>query len=184
MPLYDPYKRLPPVQKFTLRSADIADGETLNVAQCSGLFGGPGQDRSPHLAWTGYPARTLSFAVTCYDPDALTVSGFWHWAVYDIPASVDELPTGTGDASGENLPAGAKMLVNDAGRRGFLGAAPPPGDPPHRYMFVVHALDAATLDVTTEATPAWLGFRLVEHAVARAGLTPVFGIPGGSDAIR
>jgi hypothetical protein len=107
----------------------------------------------------------------------LTVSGFWHWAVYDIPASVNELPAGAGDAGEESLPVGAKMLTNDAGRHGFLGAAPPPGDDPHRYIFVVHALDIPTLDITTEATPAWLGFRLVAHALARARLTPVFAIP-------
>jgi len=175
---FDPYSLLPPVPTFELRSTDIADGETLSVAQTSAIFGGPGQDRSPHLAWNDYPAETLSFAVTCYDPDALTVSGFWHWAVCDIPASVNELPAGAGDVDGKSLPAGAaKMLANDAGRHGFLGAAPPPGEAPHRYMFVVHALDAPTLDITTEATPAWLGFRLVAHALARATLTPVFGIP-------
>jgi hypothetical protein len=173
----DPYSLLPPVQRFTLRSTDVADGETLSVAQSSGLFGGPGQDRSPHLAWDGYPADTRSFAVTCYDPDALTVSGFWHWAVYDIPASVSELPAGAGDAGGQSLPVGAKMLANDVGRHGFLGAAPPPGDAPHRYIFVVHALDIPALDITTKATPAWLGFLLVAHALARATLTPVFAIP-------
>lgn len=107
----------------------------------------------------------------------MTVSGFWHWAVYDIPASVHELPAGAGDADGKRLPAGARTLANDAGRHGFLGAAPPPGKAPHRYMFVVHALDTPRLDITTEATPAWLGFRLVSHGLARAGLTPVFGIP-------
>jgi hypothetical protein len=97
--------------------------------------------------------------------------------VYDIPASVSELPAGAGDVGGRSLPAGAKMLANDIGRRGFLGAAPPPGDAPHRYIFVVHALDIPTLDITAEATPAWLGFQLVAHALGRAMLTPVFAIP-------
>jgi len=174
---FDPYDLLPSVPSFELSSADIADGMTLEVAQTSAIFGGPGQDSSPHLAWNGHPAGTLSFAVTCFDPDALTVSGFWHWAVYDIPASVNELLAGAGDADGKRLPAGARMLANDAGRHGFLGAAPPPGEAAHRYMFVVHALDTPRLDITTEATPAWLGFRLVAHGLARARLTPVFGIP-------
>jgi Raf kinase inhibitor-like YbhB/YbcL family protein len=174
---FDPYSALPPVSAFMLRSTDIADGETLGVPQRSGLFGRPGQDRSPHLAWEGHPAGTQSFAVTCYDPDALTVSGFWHWAVFNIPASVNELPAGAGDADGEHLPPGARMLANDTGRRGYLGAAPPPGEAAHRYIFVVHALDIPTLDVTADATPAWLGFRLVDHALARARLTPVFAIP-------
>ncbi|MET7511670.1 YbhB/YbcL family Raf kinase inhibitor-like protein [Streptomyces albidoflavus] len=171
---FDPYRVLPPVPGFTLESTDIADGETLGVAQRSGLLGGTGEDRSPHLAWSDPPAGTLSYAVTCYDPDAPTVSGFWHWAVYDIPASVSELPAGAGDPGGEKLPAGAKVLANDAGRRSFLGAAPPPGHGPHRYMFVVHALDVPTLDLAPEATPAWLGFQLFGHTLGRATLTPVY----------
>ncbi|MEU0041074.1 YbhB/YbcL family Raf kinase inhibitor-like protein [Streptomyces sp. NPDC006333] len=180
MPQYvDPYSALPVVPAFALHSNDIADGESMDVAQSSAIFGGPGQDRSPHLQWSGYPAETRSFSVTCFDPDALTVSGFWHWAVYDIPTSVNELPAGAGDVGGRNLPAGAKMLSNDSGRRGYLGAAPPPGEAPHRYIFVVHALDVPTLDdVTQDATPAWLGFRLAAHGLARARLTPLFGIPG------
>ncbi|WP_121704738.1 YbhB/YbcL family Raf kinase inhibitor-like protein [Streptomyces sp. BBFR25] len=178
--LHDPYSALPPVPAFRLRSADIADGETLGVAQTSAIFGGPGRDRSPHLAWDGHPPGTASFAVTCFDPDALTVSGFWHWVLYDLPASVTELPAGAGDAYGDLTPAGARMLVNDAGRRSYLGAAPPPGEAPHRYMFVVHALDVPTLEVASDATPAWLGFRLVAHALGRARLSPVFGLPAPS----
>ncbi|SED96110.1 YbhB/YbcL family Raf kinase inhibitor-like protein [Streptomyces sp. Ag109_O5-10] len=177
----DPYDALPPVPAFTLCSDDIADGKTLDVAQRSAIFGRPGGDRSPHLEWSGYPSGTRSFAVTCFDSDALTVSGFWHWAVHDIPASVHGLAAGAGDVDGASLPAGARALTNDAGRRGFLGAAPAPGEEPHRYMFVVHALDVPALDdVTTTASPAWLGFRLVAHGLARARLTPVYGIPGGS----
>jgi hypothetical protein len=174
---FAPYDLLPSVPSFELSSADVADGKSLDVAQTSAIFGGPGQDISPHLAWSGHPAETLSFAVTCFDPDAVTVSGFWHWSVYDIPASVNELPAGAGDACGKRLPAGARTLANDAGRHEFLGAAPPPGEAAHRYMFVVHALDTPRLDITTEATPEWLGFRLVAHGLARARLTPVFGIP-------
>ncbi|MEU3529951.1 YbhB/YbcL family Raf kinase inhibitor-like protein [Streptomyces sp. NPDC038707] len=174
---FDPYSVLPPVEGFTLRSDDIADGRTLDVAQRSGLFGAPGRDRSPHLAWTGHPADTRSFAVTCYDPDAPTGSGFWHWAVHDIPATVTELPTGAGDSGGERLPAGARTLANDMGERRFLGAAPPPGHGPHRYFFVVHALDVDRLDLTPEATPAWLGFHLFAHTLGRAMLVPVFEIP-------
>ncbi|MET8644884.1 YbhB/YbcL family Raf kinase inhibitor-like protein [Streptomyces sp. NPDC004074] len=174
----DPYDALPPVPAFTLHSDDIADGRTLGVAQRSAIFGRPGEDRSPHLRWSGYPVGAMSFAVTCYDPDAVTVSGFWHWVVHDIPASVNELPAGAGNIDGKALPAGAKTLTNDAGQRGFLGAAPSPGEAPHRYMFVVHALDVPTLDdVPTTASPAWLGFRLVAHGLGRARLTPVFGIP-------
>ncbi|QER90308.1 MULTISPECIES: YbhB/YbcL family Raf kinase inhibitor-like protein [Streptomyces] len=179
-PRQDPYSTLPAVPPFRLRSDDIADGESLGVAQTSAIFGGPGRDRSPHLAWDGHPPGTASFAVTCFDPDALTVSGFWHWVLHDLPASVTELPAGAGDAGGSMLPPGARTLLNDAGRRGYLGAAPAPGEAPHRYMFVVHALDVPTLEVAPDATPAWLGFRLVAHALGRARLSPVFGLPESS----
>ncbi|MEU3620489.1 YbhB/YbcL family Raf kinase inhibitor-like protein [Streptomyces sp. NPDC006872] len=173
----DPYSFLPPVPTFRLRSDDIADGQALGVAQRSGIFGGLGQDRSPHLAWEGQPSATQSLAVTCYDADAPTASGFWHWAVLDIPATVTELASGAGDGSGAGLPDGARTLANDAGQRRFLGAAPPPGHGPHRYYFVVHALDTPHLDIDDSATPAWLGFQLYGHTLARATLTPTSQTP-------
>ncbi|MGW6142659.1 YbhB/YbcL family Raf kinase inhibitor-like protein [Streptomyces sp. NPDC055144] len=174
---FDPYSVLPSVPAFGLHSTDVADGKSLDVAQCSSLFGGPGEDRSPQLSWEGFPADTQSFAVTCFDPDAPTVSGFWHWAVYDIPASVQELEAGAGAPGGKYLPAGAKMLANDAGGHSFLGASPPPGHGPHRYIYAVHALDTPELDVPTAASPAWLGIQLFTHAVARATIVPVYEIP-------
>ncbi|MEU6664312.1 YbhB/YbcL family Raf kinase inhibitor-like protein [Streptomyces sp. NPDC046821] len=174
---FDPYSALPSVPEFVLHSTDIADGKPLDVAQCSSLFGGPGEDRSPHLSWEGFPGGTQSFAVTCFDPDAPTASGFWHWAVYDIPASVHELASGAGAAGGKYLPEGAKMLANDAGGNSFLGAVSPAGHGPHRYMYVVHALNTAELDVPPAASPAWLGYQLYDHSVGRATLTPIFEIP-------
>jgi Raf kinase inhibitor-like YbhB/YbcL family protein len=170
----NPYDFLPSVPSFTLRSDDVADGETLATPHLSGIFGAGGEDRSPQLAWTGFPAETKSFAVTCYDPDAPTASGFWHWAVFDIPASVTELAAGAGDAEGSGLPAGAKTLTNDGGLKQFLGAAPPPGHGPHRYFFVVHALDVESLGIPETASPAFLGFNLFGHTLARATLTPVY----------
>lgn len=170
----DPYDFLPSVPGFTLRSNDIADGETLDKPHLSGIFGAGGEDRSPHLAWEGFPAETKSFAVTCYDPDAPTASGFWHWAVFNIPATTTELVSGAGDASGSGLPEGAVTLKNDGGVRQFLGAAPPPGHGPHRYFFVVHALSVEKLDVDDNATPAFLGFTMFGTTVARAGITPVY----------
>ncbi|WP_329069426.1 YbhB/YbcL family Raf kinase inhibitor-like protein [Amycolatopsis sp. NBC_01480] len=170
----NPYDSLPSVPSFTLSSTDIADGETLATPHLSGIFGAGGEDRSPQLAWTGFPAGTKSFAVTVYDPDAPTASGFWHWAVFNIPASVTELAANAGDAEGSGLPEGAVTLKGDGGVKQFLGAAPPPGHGPHRYYFVVHALDVDSLDIDGDATPAFLGFNMFGHTLGRATLTPVY----------
>jgi Raf kinase inhibitor-like YbhB/YbcL family protein len=165
----NPYDLLPKVAAFELRSDDLEEGGRLPHDQVSDWVGG--KNLSPHLAWAGFPAETAGFAVTCYDPDAPTGSGFWHWAVAGIPASVTELPRGAGDPSGKNLPQGAFQLRNDAGFAGYMGAAPPKGDRPHRYIFAVHALDTDKLDVKPDATPALLGFNVTFHVVARATLT-------------
>jgi Raf kinase inhibitor-like YbhB/YbcL family protein len=165
---FNPYDFLPDVPSFTLTSTDITDGEPLPVPQLSGLFGAGGDDVSPQLAWSGFPAEARSFAVTVYDPDAPTASGFWHWAVYDIPAGVTELPTGAGGPDGAGLPAGAVTLANDGGLKQYVGAAPPPGHGSHRYFFVVHAVDVDSLELPDNASPAFLGFNLFSHTLARA----------------
>ena len=168
---HNPYDDLPRVPSFKLSSTDIADGVTLPMPQVSAIFGAGGEDCSPHLAWSGAPADTASYAVTCYDPDAPTGSGFWHWAVVDIPAAVTTL--GTNSASGK-LPEGAFQLANDAGLTGYLGAAPPAGHGPHRYFFVVHAVDVPSLGIPADASNAFLGFNLFSHTLARATVTPVY----------
>jgi hypothetical protein len=171
----DPYSFLPDVPAFDVTSDDISDGERLADPHASGAFGVPGgEDRSPHLAWSGFPEGTKSFAVTVYDPDAPTASGFWHWAVFNIPASVTELPSGAGDEKGSGLPEGAVQLRNDGGGVGYIGAAPPEGHGPHRYFTVVHALDVDALEVPAEASPAFLGFNMFGHTLARATVTPTF----------
>ncbi|MFC4005436.1 YbhB/YbcL family Raf kinase inhibitor-like protein [Prauserella oleivorans] len=170
----NPYDSLPEVPAFLLRSNDVSDGETLAKPQLSGMMGAGGEDRSPHLAWSGFPAETKSFAVTCFDPDAPTGSGFWHWAVFNIPASVTELPAGAGDPGGANLPEGAKMLAGDAGVKQYIGAAPPPGHGPHRYIFAVHALDVESFDIPEDARPAFLGFNMFGHTLARGVLTAIY----------
>lgn len=156
---------------LTVTSTDIADGEPLPDAQRSGIFGAGGSDTSPQLGWDGAPAGTASFAITVYDPDAPTRSGFWHWAVADLPADCTSVPTGAGDEGSTTLPAGAYQLRNDASIARFLGAAPPAGHGRHRYHFTVHALDVAEIGVGPDATPALLGFTMGSHTLATGTLT-------------
>jgi Raf kinase inhibitor-like YbhB/YbcL family protein len=164
---YNPYEFLPKLPTFELTSQSITDGQTLGNDQVSGMMGAGGSDISPQLSWSGFPEETRSFAVTVYDPDAPTGSGFWHWAVANLPATVTSLPAGVGD--GSELPGEAITLRNDAGMPRFIGAAPPDGHGPHRYIVAVHAVDVEKLDgVTEESTPAFLGFNLFQHAIARA----------------
>lgn len=162
--LYDPYARLAPVPGFGVVSNDITDGAPLSPAQYG--EGAGGGDVSPHLDWFGAPEDTKSYAVTVYDPDAPTGSGFWHWAVYNIPAEVTELATNAGAPGSTLLPESAQTLPNELRLRQFVGAAPPDGE--HRYFFVVHALDVERLDLDPESTPAVLGFNLHFHTLARA----------------
>ena len=171
---YDPYEHLPSVPSFTVTSTDCADGETLAKPHASGVMGAGGEDRSPQLSWSGFPEGTKSFAVTVFDPDAPTASGFWHWAVANIPASVTELPSGAGDKDAPALPDGALQLRNDGGFAGYVGAAPPAGHGPHRYFVVVHAVDTETLDVDADARPAVLGFNLFFHTLARATMVVTY----------
>lgn len=172
----DPYTFLPDVDSFEVRSDDVSHGERLPVECASEGFGvAGGKNVSPHLAWSGFPDDTKSFAVTVYDPDAPTASGFWHWAVFNIPASVTELPHGAG--TGDGLPSEAVQLRNDGGEVGYVGAGPPEGHGPHRYFTVVHAVDVESLDVPAEASPAFLGFNLFTHTLARAVIVPTFEVP-------
>jgi Raf kinase inhibitor-like YbhB/YbcL family protein len=169
---HDPYEELPKVASFQVTSSDVQDGEKLPMPQVSGILGAGGEDISPQLSWSGYPEGTKSFAVTMYDPDAPTASGFWHWAVAGIPGSVTELPSGAGDEGGKGLPAGAVHLRNDGGLARYVGAAPPEGHGRHRYMIVVHAVDTESLGIDANATPAFLGFNLFSHTLGRARITP------------
>ena len=148
---------------FTLSSRDIADGGVLPDAQVKAKG-----NTSPHLKWSGAPAGTRSYAITCYDPDAPTGSGFWHWTVANIPADVTELPTGG------PVPAGAVEGRTDYGEPGFGGAAPPPGHGPHRYIFTVFAVDVERLDVTPDNSGAVFGFNLHFHTLAKAAITATY----------
>ncbi|RZU72263.1 hypothetical protein EV384_0620 [Micromonospora kangleipakensis] len=166
----DPYELLPTVSSFNLTSDDVHNGEPMEARYAHGSAGG--ENVSPQLAWSGFPDATKSFVVTCFDPDAPTGSGFWHWVLVDVPASVTELPTGVKESD----LGGAFSIRNDYGDTGYGGAAPPPGDRPHRYVFAVHAVDVERLDVGKEASPAFVGFNLAFHTLARAVIRPTYQI--------
>ncbi|RAY15545.1 YbhB/YbcL family Raf kinase inhibitor-like protein [Actinomadura craniellae] len=165
-----PYDHLPEVPSFTVTSDDVADGAMLADAQVFDDWGFTGGNHSPQLSWSGFPAGTQSFAVTCFDPDAPTGSGFWHWVLFDVPADVTSLPTGAGAADA----AVGTHARNDYGNKAYGGAAPPPGTP-HRYVFAVHALDVPELGVDADTSPAVVGFNVTAHTLARAVITPVYG---------
>ena len=148
---------------FTLTSTDITDGGVLPDAQVMAKG-----NASPQLQWSGAPEGTKSYAVTCYDPDAPTGSGFWHWTVANIPAEVTDL------AAGAALPAGAIEGRTDFGEPGYGGAAPPAGHGPHRYIFTVFAVDTDRLDVTADNSGAVFGFNLHFHTLAKASITATY----------
>jgi Raf kinase inhibitor-like YbhB/YbcL family protein len=156
--------------KFALKSADVKPNSMLGEQQVFNGFGCSGANVSPQLSWTDPPAGTKSFVLTVYDPDAPTGSGWWHWVVYDIPATAKELPQGAGSGKAA-LPEGAKQARTDFGAPGFGGACPPPGDKPHRYIFTLHALKADKLDVPADASPALIGFMTRANALGSATFT-------------
>jgi Raf kinase inhibitor-like YbhB/YbcL family protein len=168
----DPYDLLPEVPSFSLTSEDVADGEKLDMTHVHDSA--DGENDSPQLSWSDFPEETRSFVVSCLDPDAPTGSGWWHWMAVDLPVSTTSLPRGAG-ASDEDLPGKAFHARNDYGTRDFGGAAPPPGDPPHRYIFAVHAVDVESLGLTPDVTPAVVAGTLQSHTLARATLRPIYG---------
>lgn len=151
----DPYAPLKNLPSFPLSSTDLREGERLGQAQLAG------SDISPQLSWSDLPEGTKSVAITCFDPDAPTGAGFWHWAVFNIPVSVHEISSG-GEIEG------SLSLKGDSGQRGYYGAQPPEGHGPHRYLFAVHAVDVDKLDIDPDATPTVLGFNLYFHSLGRA----------------
>jgi Raf kinase inhibitor-like YbhB/YbcL family protein len=171
MDFNDPYARFGEVPSFTLTSEDASTGQPLAAANRGPSHGGT--DTSPQLSWSGFPAETKSFAVTCFDPDAPTGSGFWHWSVYNIPATVTSLAAGAGDPNSPLLPTGAATVPNEFRTTHYIGSAPPEGTGTHRYFFVVHALDVETLELDPQSTPAILGFNMHFHTLARAVIVPI-----------
>ena len=134
-----------------------------------------GTNISPGLAWSGAPEGTRSYAITCFDPDAPTGSGWWHWVVFNLPADLRDLPEGAGDGAAPHLPASAIQSRTDFGAPGYGGACPPEGSAPHRYEIKLWALDVEKLDLAPDASGAMVGFFLNAHKVAVADLTATYG---------
>ncbi len=162
-------------EPFTLTSTTIKANGTLTEAQVFDGFGCEGKNISPALAWTGAPKDTKSFAITMYDPDAPTGSGWWHWTVYNIPATTTSIPEGAGNPVGQGLPEGALPARTDYGAYEFGGACPPKGDKAHRYIFTVYALSVENLDVQSNVSPALVGFMLNANALAKASFSAKYG---------
>ena len=160
---------------MTLTSPDVKNGGTMPMAHVCARYGGG--DHSPALSWSGEPAGTKSFAVTMFDQDAPTGSGFWHWTVFNIPASVHQLAAGAGDAGSTALPAGAGEGRNDRGTTHYIGSCPPAGDPPHRYQITVFAVKVEKLPLNAESSGAVVGFNLHFNTLAKAQIIATFGKP-------
>jgi Raf kinase inhibitor-like YbhB/YbcL family protein len=165
------------MSEFKLESPEVAPGAMMDPRFEANVFGCTGENRSPALKWSGAPAGTKSFALTVYDPDAPTGSGWWHWVVVNIPAGVTELAPDAGNIDGSKLPAGAQQVRIDYGFSGWGGVCPPPGDKPHRYQFTVHALKVERLDLPADATAALAGFMINANTLAKAGFTALYGRP-------
>lgn len=160
---------------FELTSPDVNEKAPIAERHLFAGFGCTGGNVSPALAWKDAPAGTQSFAVTVYDPDAPTGSGWWHWVVFNLPASTTGLPAGAGDTAKPTLPAGAVQSRTDFGAPGYGGPCPPQGDKPHRYVFTVYALKADKLPLGPDASGAMVGFNLNANALAKASLTAHYG---------
>lgn len=159
----DPYAPLKDLPSFTVTSTDFSCGDQLPKQQRGAA------SVSPQLAWNvdELPEGTKSIAITCFDPDAPTASGFWHWGVFNIPATVSSLPSGAGKPELEGVPE-AVSLKGDSGNRGYYGSNPPAGHAPHRYLFAIHAVDTEKLDIDPDSPVTVLGFNLYFHSLARA----------------
>ena len=160
-----------------LSSTSFKDGDTLPMDHALSAaygFGCEGGNVSPHLAWADAPEGTKSFALTCFDPDAPTGSGFWHWVVVNIPPHVTELPAGAGDPAANKLPEGALQVRTDFGAPGYGGPCPPPGHGRHRYVFTLHAVGMDAMPVTADTSAAVVGFHLNFNSLEKATLTGHF----------
>jgi len=164
-------------QSMTLKSDEVSDGSSIKDEQVANVFGCKGGNVSPSLSWSGAPSDTKSFAITVYDPDAPTGSGFWHWVVFNIPPSTTSIPKNAGSLKAKLLPKGAIQSRTDFGTDGYGGPCPPQGDKPHHYIFTVYAVDEAKLQFGKDhnVSAAVVGFELHFHAKGKASLTATYG---------
>jgi len=162
-------------ESFTLESAEIKPASTIAEAQVFKGFGCDGGNISPSLSWKNAPAGTKSFAVTVYDPDAPTGSGWWHWVIFNIPASVTSLPRGIGNPASGQTPKGAVQSRTDYGKPGYGGPCPPQGDKPHRYIFTVYALKVDKIDADENSSAALVGFMINANRLDKASFTATYG---------
>ncbi|WP_402844644.1 YbhB/YbcL family Raf kinase inhibitor-like protein [Microbacterium sp. GXS0129] len=170
---FDPYQQLATLRSFDrleLTSSDFDDGAPLPPTAWGAGTIPEGADVSPQLSWSEVPQGTRSLALSVFDPDAPTGSGFWHWAVFDLPADLRSLPAGAGSGDATALPGGSVTLPNEMRLSRYIGAAPPAGTGTHRYFFVLDALDVTHLEIAESATPAILGFNRHFHSLARGVL--------------
>lgn len=161
--------------EFTLKSPEVREAGKIPDEQVFNSFGCQGRNISPALTWSGAPAETKSFAVTVYDPDAPSGSGWWHWVVFNIPANVTSLPKNAGDVQAALLPAGSIQSRTDFGKPGYGGPCPPAGDKPHRYQFTVYALKTDKLPLDVDAPAAMVGFYLHQNTIKKTVLNAKYG---------
>ncbi|MBL0318047.1 MAG: YbhB/YbcL family Raf kinase inhibitor-like protein [Alphaproteobacteria bacterium] len=159
---------------FTVTSTDVKNGKTMSLDQVYNSFGCAGKNISPQLSWHDAPTGTQSFAVTVYDPDAPTGSGWWHWTLFNIPATTSALPQGV-SRDITRLPKGVVEGRTDFGSTGYGGACPPVGDKPHHYIVTVYALKTPKLDLDSNASGAMVGYNLNQNTLQKASITVTFG---------
>ncbi|MCE9536139.1 MAG: YbhB/YbcL family Raf kinase inhibitor-like protein [Nitrospirae bacterium] len=160
---------------FRVMSSTLKEQGTIGNEQVFNGFGCTGSNVSPDLKWEQAPKDAKSFAVTVYDPDAPTGSGWWHWVIFNIPPGITSLPAGAGQSDSSNVPQGAVQSMTDFGQPGYGGPCPPQGDKPHRYIVTVYALKVDQLPLKKEASGAMVGYYLNQNALGKASLTATYG---------
>jgi Raf kinase inhibitor-like YbhB/YbcL family protein len=160
---------------MSLSSPDIKNKGTIAMEQVFKGFGCTGENISPALTWKGAPKETKSFALTVYDPDAPTGSGWWHWVVFNIPPNVTSLPKNAGDPKANLAPTGSIQGRTDFGTPGYGGPCPPKGDKPHHYHFTIYALDIDKIDADQNASPAYIGYNIHFHTLAKGHFVGLYG---------